>query len=57
MAKRIIAYKGWNLDDILEYIRKNGAQLEQDNYGDFLLYTGLREDDKGNLVEIDEEEK
>jgi len=50
----LVALKGWNLDTILEYLKKNGAQLEEDNAGDFLLYTGLREDKDGNLVRVEE---
>lgn len=46
----IIADKGWNLDTIIAYIAEHGASIEEDNYGQIVIYTELAEDDEGRLI-------
>lgn len=31
----------WNVDDLIAHIRKHGANVEQDNDGQIMLYTDL----------------
>jgi hypothetical protein len=44
----------WNLDTILEYIGKNGAEIGEDNDGQIVIYTNLFENLAGVLVPFPE---
>jgi len=50
----IVGRKNWNLDDIIQYIRGKGADIEEDRDGQIIICTGLCEDQDGNLVEIED---
>lgn len=52
MSGKIIAATGWNLDDVIKYIAETGnADVEEDNFGNIVVYPKLREDADGNLCE------
>lgn len=38
------------LEEALEDILPNGFQIETDNHGQLIIYTGLQQDDDGELV-------
>lgn len=40
----------WNLDTIIEYISKNGAEIGEDNDGQIVIYTNLFENEAGVLI-------
>lgn len=45
------------LEEALEDVLPNGFQIETDNHGQIIIYTGLRQDDDGELVDfVDEDE-
>lgn len=46
---KIVLGKGWNLDDILDYLHKHGAEVDMDNEGQIILYTELYENGDGEL--------
>ena len=48
---RLIATKGWNLDTVLAYIKEHGADIEEDTFGNIVIYPNLHEDTNGNLRE------
>ncbi len=46
------------LEEALEEVLPNGFQIETDNHGQLIIYTGLRQDDDGELVDfVDEDEE
>jgi hypothetical protein len=48
-AGTAVIAKDWNVDDILEFLRQNGANVEQDNDGQIILCTDLYENEEGGL--------
>ena len=50
---KIIAPAGWNVDTILDYLRDNCPDLEMDNDGQLVLYTGLTETPEAELAELE----
>lgn len=51
----VVLAKGWNVDDVLAYLKRNCPDVEQDNEQQILLYTGLVEDGEGNLRIMDDD--
>ena len=45
------------LEEALEEVLPNGFQIETDNHGQIIIYTGLRQDDDGELVDFEGEEE
>lgn len=45
------------LEEALEEVLPNGFQIETDNHGQIIIYTGLRQDDDGELVDFEAEEE
>lgn len=43
----------WNVDTILRILNQKGCEVEEDNEGQLVLYTGLRELDKQHLQDMD----
>lgn len=42
----------WGMDDVLNYVKNTGkADIEQDAYGNIVIYPCLHEDDDGYLCE------
>ena len=44
------------LEEALEEVFPNGFQIETDNHGQIIIYTGLRQDDDGELVDFEGDE-
>jgi len=44
------------LEEALEEILPAGFQIETDNRGQLIIYTGLRQDDDGELVDFDDDD-
>jgi hypothetical protein len=44
------------LEEALEEILPAGFQIETDNHGQLIIYTGLSQDDDGELVDFEGEE-
>jgi len=44
------------LEEALEEILGSGFQIETDNHGQLVIYTGLRQDDDGSLVDFEGDE-
>lgn len=44
------------LEEALEDILPNGFQIETDNHGQIIIYTGLQQDDDGELVDFVQED-
>lgn len=54
---KIVADKAWNVDDVIAYIKETGkVDVEEDNFGNIVLYACLHEDDDGRLVEGNKDE-
>lgn len=47
-AGTAVIAKGWNVDDILDWLKKYGASIEKDNEGQ-IIYTDLYENEEGGL--------
>lgn len=45
------------LEEALEEVLPNGFQIETDNHEQIIIYTGLRQDDDGELVDFEGEEE
>jgi hypothetical protein len=45
------------LEDALEDILPNGFSIETDNHGQIIIYTGLAQDDDGELIDFVEEDE
>jgi hypothetical protein len=45
------------LEEALEEIFPNGFQIETDNHGQIIIYTGLSQDEDGELVDFEEDEE
>jgi translation initiation factor 6 (eIF-6) len=45
------------LEEALEEVLPAGFQIETDNHGQIVIYTGLRQDDDGELVSTDDTEE
>lgn len=45
-----------DLEEALEDILPTGFRLEADKHGQLVIFTGLRQDDDGELVEFESEE-
>jgi hypothetical protein len=50
----IVSEKGWNLDDVIQYLRVHGGEVGLDNDKQVVIYSGLKEDSDGNLVVMGE---
>lgn len=44
------------LEEALQDILGNGYQIDKDNHGQIIIYTGLREEDDGELVEFESDD-
>lgn len=51
-AGTIVIEAPWNVDDVIEYMRKHCPDVEKDNDGQIILYTNLYEDTDRNLREL-----
>lgn len=52
-----IAGPNWNLDDVIAYIQRTGrADVEEDHFGNIVVYPSLYEDIDGNLCEGNQDE-
>lgn len=40
------------LEEALEDVLPNGFQIETDNHGQIIIYTGLMQDDDGELIDF-----
>jgi hypothetical protein len=45
------------LEEALEDILPAGFQIETDNHGQLIIYTGLAQDDDGELVDFESDEE
>jgi hypothetical protein len=48
-AGTAVIEKGWNVDDILDWLKRTGASVEKDNEGQIIIYTDLYENEEGGL--------
>jgi|tagenome__1003787_1003787.scaffolds.fasta_scaffold15581456_1 hypothetical protein len=48
-AGTAVIAKGWNVDDILDFLHNYGANIEKDNDGQIIIYTNLYENEEGGL--------
>jgi hypothetical protein len=44
------------LEEALQDILGNGYQIDKDNHGQIIIYTGLCEDDDGDLIEFESDD-
>jgi len=57
MSKKILD-KGYSEDDIHRYLAENGSgQIDQDNEGQIIIYTGLYENEDGELHKLEGDEE
>lgn len=47
----------WNVDTLLAYLAKHGADTDSDNEGQIVIYTGLYEREDGSLTTIPPEDE
>ncbi len=45
------------LEEALQDILGNGFQIDKDNHGQIIIYTGLCEEDDGELVEFESDDE
>lgn len=43
--------KGWNVDTLLAYLREHCPEIDEDNEGQIVIYTGLYQTPDGGLTD------